>query len=100
MQDWNYKGLFDEMSAEPEPWITNKNRIIWTARLMGLLKGHDAKSDYYKKMAYYNDSHWQYALFGKDLYDKHYKNLRNMISLSVLQYLQEHNIDSPKGFER
>lgn len=99
VQDWNYKGLFNEMSAEPEPWITNKNRIIWTARIIGLLKGSDAKNDYYKKMAFFNDSHWQYALFGKDLYDRHYKDMRNMISLAVLQYLQEHNIDIPKGFE-
>lgn len=99
VRDWNYMGLFDEMSAEPEPWIANKNRIIWTARIIGLLKGANAKADYYKQMAYFNDSHWQYALFGKDLYDRHYKNMRNMISLAVLQYCQEHNIDNPKGFE-
>lgn len=95
LQKWNYRGVFDFMSAEPEMWSAQQFWIKWVARAIGVIKSQEAKSDFYKKMSYYSDSHWQYALFGKETYNKHYKNIRNMISLAVLQQLKELNIDFP-----
>ena len=95
LKDWNYKGLFDFMSAEPEIWKPNQFWIQWVARAIGIVKSQDSKADFYKKMLYYSDSHWQYALFGKDVHNSHYKNIRNMISLAVRNHLEEENIDFP-----
>lgn len=95
LKKWNYKGVFDFMSAEPEMWSAEQFWIKWMARAIGIVKSREEKSDFYKKMSYYSDSHWQYALFGKEIYNKHYKNIRNMISLAVLKHLEDIDIDFP-----
>ncbi len=95
LKQYNYKGVFDYSSAEPKIWKPQQYWIVITARIIGILKSARAKEEFYKKMSYYGDMHWQYALFGKALYDKHHKNLRNMVSLAVLDFLNEQAIDFP-----
>ena len=95
LQDYNYKGVFTTLSAQPVLWRTDQMGIILMARLIGLIKGKSAKADFYKKKFYYGDQHYQYALFGKEMYDANYKNIRNMISLSILDFMQSQNLKFP-----
>lgn len=92
LQTYNYKGVFDLLSAKPEPWSASKKWIVIFARIIGMMKGQNAKADYYKKMLYYSDMHNQYALFPKARYFKDYKHIRNINSFIVEDYLNDHNI--------
>ncbi len=95
LKDYNYKGIFEYPSATPEIWKPHQYWIVITARIIGLINSQEAKQDFYKKMSYYGDAHWQYALFDKKLYDKHYKEIRNMISFTILDFLTEYEIKFP-----
>lgn len=95
LKEYNYKGVFEFGSAEPKVWKPSQYWILCAGRMIGLLKSKDAKDDFYKKMYYYGDQYCQYALFDKTLFDSHYKDLRNMMSLAVLDYMKAHNILLP-----
>lgn len=92
LKAYNYKGVFDTLSAKPKPWPRYKSLIMGTARIIGLLKGSTAKEQFYKKMLYHGDLHNQYALFPKTRYFKDYKYIRNINSFIVEDYLNKHNI--------
>lgn len=94
--DYNYRGVFDLPKAVIKTWQSPLRQFIIAAgKTIEIVQGQDAKQDFYKKMSYYGNAHNQLALFGKASYDEHYRNMRNMISLSVLDYCKRHAIPFP-----
>lgn len=93
LRSYNYKDMFTLPAAKPVIWKPHQYWILCTGRLLGILKSFEAKNDYYKKMFYYGDQYFQYALFGKNIYNTHYKNIRNMMSLAARNILEDLKID-------
>lgn len=95
LKQYNYKGAFDIPRARPQNWLSTQSFNIMTANILALLKGPEAKQNFYKRMQYYGSARYQYELFGKDLFDKHALQIRNMISLSVYDFCQSHHLPFP-----
>ncbi|MGB0719448.1 MAG: asparagine synthase-related protein, partial [Bdellovibrionales bacterium] len=94
---YNYKGVFDVPRAKVKTFrAPYRYGIVGIGKMLECIKGLDAKDDFYKKMRYYGHFHDQFALFGKAIFNQHYKSMRNIISLSILDFLQSRNIDWPK----
>lgn len=95
-KDYNYKGVFDIPRAQVKTWQPHQYWIILAAKMIELTRGNDAKADFYKKMSYFGHAGNQYALFDHATYLKHYKDIRNMISLTIYDFLLNHDLDLPK----
>lgn len=95
---YNYKGLFDVPRAKVKTFRGPlRIPILAIGKLLELTKGRDAKEDFYKSMRYYGHFNDQFALFGRALYKKHYKDMRNIISLSILDFLEKRGIEFPRS---
>lgn len=95
-KDYNYRGIFDIPKAQVKIWRPQQYWIILAAKLIELSQGKEAKSDFYKKMSYYGHFGNQYALFDHKKYLEHYKDIRNIISLTLYDFLESHDLDFPK----
>lgn len=93
---YNYRGVFDIPRAQVRTWQPHEYWVILAAKAVEIFKGEHGKADFYKKMAYYGHAKNQYSLFGKEMYDAHYKDIRNMISLAIYDFLENHNLDLPE----
>ena len=96
LKAYNYKGLFDLPAATPHNWAWHQSWILAAGQILGLLKGQAAKDKFYRKMIYYSSAHCYWALFGHDLYKKHYEDTRNMISFCILDFIETQNWEFPK----
>ena len=97
LKSYNYKGVFRTLSAKPENWRWFQLWIVLIAQVVGILLGIEAKKHFYKKMLFFGFSRFQYELFGKVAYMKNVKNLRNMISLSLIDFLERQRLFRSKN---
>ena len=96
LRQYNYKGLFDFPSAAPHNWAKHQYWILVFGFLLGKISGQESKENFYKKMLYFGSAHYQWALFGPEQYKTHYQNIRNMISLCILDFIESKKLDFPK----
>ena len=97
-QTYNYCNVFDLPTAQIKVWRPPfLYFIVAIGQMLRFVKGKDSKDDFYKKMSYYGHAHNQFAIFGRSLFLRHYKDLRNMISLSTLDFCQRYNLPFPKS---
>ncbi len=80
---------FKELRGIAHIWQGKYKAVPYIAQLVGLLKGKEAKHSFYKKMSYYDGYHYQYALFGKELYKKYWPYIRNAGSMIVVSYFND-----------
>jgi len=87
LKEYNYKGVFDTLRDDANPWIHKYAWIPWVARFVGFFAGKNLKAKYYHHMYYYATDHDQYAYYGRKHYLKNYKIARNVTSFDVVSYL-------------
>ena len=87
LQSWNYRGLFSTLRLPYDPWPRGRAFVLMLGRLAGLLGGAAAKEATYRRLYYFTDYHYLYALFGWRCYDAMHRDLRTPASLMALSHL-------------
>lgn len=87
LQAWNYRDLFSTLRLPYDPWPRGRALILVLGRLAGLMGGSSAKEATYRRLYYFTDYHYLYALFGWRCYDAMHRDLRTPASLMALSHL-------------
>lgn len=100
LQKYNYKNIFDVLRIPADPWLKKHSWVKYIAGFLGLITNKTVKNTYYKYMDYHSTYADQYHILGRDLYKKHWKDIRNPASLGGLYSLNHLGIDANNIFER
>lgn len=87
LQSWNYRDLFSTLRLPYNPWPRARWAILLMGRLSALIGGGNAKEATYRRLYYFTDYHYLYALFGWRCYDLFHRELRTPASLAALSHL-------------
>lgn len=104
LQTWNYRDLFSTLRLPYDPWPRGRSLVLLFGRLAGVIGGAAAKEATYRRLYYFTDYHYLYALFGWRCYDAMHRDLRTPASLTALSHLvrlrQALGIDTTSRLER
>lgn len=89
LQQYNYKGLFPAKEPYIWRWPAHMLWVIPAAKIISIVKGQQAKTDFYARMRYYGHYSNQFAFYSWNEYKKLATKSRNMISLFVRTWMQE-----------
>ena len=91
LKSYNYKNLFPETEPNLWRWPLPMLWVIPMANLLNIFKGK--KKEFYALMRYFGHYADQYSAFSFKDHRRTYKNARNVTSLSVRQWLLDHQFD-------
>jgi len=98
VESYNYCCVFELPTAIIKSWKNSLLPFMLVAgKVLEITRGLEHKKDFYKKMSYYGPAHNQFSFFEKSLYDTHFKDIRNMTSLNILEFCDQHNLPFSTG---
>ena len=81
LKKWNYKDIFYNFRADPQPWFKFKLPILLTGQFIKYIFGINKKNHFYKLMDYFSVNNYQYNYFSFSKYKMNYKKIRNAVTL-------------------
>lgn len=99
LQDYNYMGLFPAEEPHLWRWPVYMLWVVPTAKLIELIRGQEAKQNFYALMRYFGHYANQYAFVPFSEHKETYKDARNVMSLYIRKWLSSNgvNFNSLKG---
>ena len=80
---------FVKIKGVPDLWRGKLSFVPYIAKIIELTSGHQNKESYYKWMSYYGRFYYQYSLFGREIYKKYWRNIRNAGAIIAASYLED-----------
>lgn len=97
LDDYNYKGLFEHFTPCMDGWPGMAKLVLPFARAVRLMFGEEARNKYLKAMAVFGQTGYHFAGYPKLRTMREAQNFRNPISLFARTWLQENDVNLPKG---
>ncbi|MEZ5813476.1 MAG: asparagine synthase C-terminal domain-containing protein [Alphaproteobacteria bacterium] len=95
LRNYNYKELFPETEPKIWRWPLYMLWVLPVGQLIKLIKGREAKDNFYALMRYYGHYANQYALLSWEDHKTTYKNARNVMAVYVQKFLTENRFGFP-----